>query len=169
MHAIRAASAAVLPLTALGLTLTAPSAHAEDSGFQPRVTPSTIAAGGQVSVSSSSCSGETKVEAQTFDDFTLAKDEGSRSVPVHWEAKQGSVDYVTFTCNGQSQTVKLTVAGGRPESASPSPVPQGVKAGVGGSAGGLDVQEIALGGALIAGALGAAYYVTRRRTSDKGA
>jgi len=41
-----------------------------------------------------------------------------------------------------------------------------VKAGTGGSLGGLDAHEIALGGALILGAIGTAYYKARRRTGE---
>ncbi|MGY0488785.1 hypothetical protein [Streptomyces sp. WG-D5] len=167
MHAIRAASAAALSLTAL--TLTAPSAHADDS-FRPSISPTTIAAGGEVTLSASGCSGDTRVSAGIFDSVTMHKGDGPRSVPVDWDAKQGAAYTVTFTCDGgQPRRVDLTIATGRPDSPSPSPVPQGVKAGIGGSAGGLDVREVALGGALIAGALGTAYVVARRRTASRGA
>ncbi|WP_425839159.1 hypothetical protein [Streptomyces fractus] len=170
MHAIRAASAAVLSLTAL--TLTAPSAHASDSdsdSFRPSISPTTIAAGGKVTLSATGCKGDTKVSAGIFDNVTIAPGEGSRTVPVDWDAKQGAAYTVTFTCDGsQPRRVDLTIATGRPDT-SPSPVPQGVKAGIGGSAGGFDLQEVALGGALIAGALGTAYVVARRRTGDKSA
>ncbi|MGD6740926.1 hypothetical protein ACOKM3_03680 [Streptomyces sp. BH106] len=166
MHAIRAASATVLSLAALSLT--APTAHAEDSdSFRPSISPTTIAAGGKVTLSASGCPGDTKVTAGIFDSVTIPADEGSRSVPVDWDAKQGAAYTVTFTCpDSQPRRVDLTIATGRPDS-SPSPVPQGVKAGIGGSAGGLDLREVALGGALIAGALGTAYVVARRRTGDK--
>ncbi|MFI5664327.1 hypothetical protein [Streptomyces sp. NPDC051684] len=166
MHAIRAASAAVLSLPAL--TLIAPSAVAED-GFRPSISPTTIAAGGKVTLSASGCTGKTKVTAGIFDSVKIGPDEGPRSVDVDWDAKQGAAYTVTFVCDGgQPRRADLTIATGRPDS-SPSPVPQGVKAGIGGSAGGLDLREVALGGALIAGALGTAYVVARRRTGDKSA
>ncbi|MHC5256659.1 hypothetical protein ACYSUO_02130 [Streptomyces sp. UC4497] len=168
MHAIRAASAAAISLAALSLT--APAATADDSeSFRPSISPTTIAAGGKVTLSASGCAGKTEVSAGIFDSVTISPGEGPRTVPVDWEAKQGAAYTVTFTCDGgQPRRVDLTIATGRPDS-SPSPVPQGVKAGIGGSAGGLDVQEVALGGALIAGALGTAYVVARRRTGDKSA
>ncbi|MER5437376.1 hypothetical protein [Streptomyces sp. NPDC002790] len=170
MHAIRAASAVALSLAAL--TLTAPSAAAEDPGpgsFRPSISPTTIAAGGTVSLSATGCEGVTEVSAEVFATVTIPPRQGPHPAKVDWDAKQGNTYPVTFICNGgKPHTAQLTIATGRPD-ASPSPVPQGVKAGIGGSAGGLDLQEVALGGALIAGALGTAYVVARRRTGDKRA
>jgi hypothetical protein len=44
----------------------------------------------------------------------------------------------------------------------------GVRAGEGGTIGGFDLKEIGMGTALIAGSLGAAYYLSRRRTGEEG-
>ncbi|WP_372350244.1 hypothetical protein [Streptomyces sp. KL116D] len=166
MHAIRAASATVLGLTAL--TLAAPSAMANDSdSFQVSVSPTTIAAGGQVTLYASGCSRETKVSAGIFDSITIGSGSGQKTATVDWDAKQGAMYSVTFSCSGGStRTVDLTVAGGRPVEPTPPPVHHGVKAGIGGSLGGFDLQEIGLGAALITGALGTAYYFSRRRTGD---
>ncbi|MFJ9038925.1 hypothetical protein ACIRF8_20310 [Streptomyces sp. NPDC102406] len=164
MHAIRAASAAALSCTALALTV--PSAAAGDAeSFQVSASPTTIAAGGQVTLSQRGCTGRTTVTAGIFDTVPLGGEKSSESVTVDEDAKQGAVYTVTFSCSGgPSRTVELTIAGGRPDDQSSPPVEHGVEAGVGGSSGGLDLREIGLGAALITGALGAAYYFARRRS-----
>ncbi|MFJ8821203.1 hypothetical protein ACIREE_05410 [Streptomyces sp. NPDC102467] len=169
MHAIRAASAAVLSLTALALA--APLAAAGDSeSFQAGVTPRTIAAGGQVTLNVSGCAKKTTVSSGIFDTTTIGKGSGSQTRTVDWDAKQGAIYSVTFACkHGATRNVDLTIAGGRPEHSvapNPPPVDHGVRAGVGGSIAGFDLQEIGLGAALITGALGGAYYLVRRRTAD---
>ncbi|MCX5536103.1 hypothetical protein OG785_36800 [Streptomyces sp. NBC_00006] len=167
MHAIRAASAAALSLAALSLAATPVAAN--DSSFNVTVTPSTIAAGGRVTLQASGCDEprDITVEEGILRHVSFSGS-GSGNADVDWDAQQGAVRSVKFVCGESSDTVTVTIATGRPDS-SPSPVPQGVKAGIGGSAGGLDLQEVALGGALIAGALGTAYVVARRRTGDKSA
>ncbi|MFG2650333.1 hypothetical protein [Streptomyces sp. NPDC048436] len=176
MRAIRVASAVLLAATAL--TLTAPTATAavadeSDTGnnitsFGFRVTPSTIAAGGQVSLSVDGCEGDTKVTSGVFDDAHIPKGQQSVTAMVFPDAKPGAMYEVTFDCKGETGTTDLTIATGRPThhptSHPTAPVHHGVRAGVGGSFGGLDLHEIALGGALIVGTLGTAYYRTRRRT-----
>jgi hypothetical protein len=128
MHAIRVASAALLGITAV--TFTAPDAFAGDGGshnitaFGFSVGPSTITAGGQVSL--------------------------------------------LLSCDGLSGHTALTVATGRPNNRAPVPVPaqRGVRAGVGGSVGGFDLKEIGRGAALIAGCVGTAWYLSRRRIAS---
>lgn len=77
---------------------------------------------------------------------------------------------VTFTCDGVSGHTELTIGAGRQgDDPTPDAVPveRGVRAGVGGSAGGFDLKEIGLGTALITGSVGAAWYMARRRgTAD---
>ncbi|MEV0253845.1 hypothetical protein AB0H82_06130 [Streptomyces sp. NPDC050732] len=180
MRAIRVASAALL--TASALTLTAPTASASAptgeenvTAFGFSITPKTVAAGGQVTLNVDGCDGETKVTSGVFDDTTIPKGQKSATAHVFWDAKPGAMYEVTFTCNGSnpgSDKADLTIATGRPDNntrpdGNTHHNPQkGVKAGVGGSLGGLDLHEIALGGALILGTLGAAYYKTRRRTGE---
>ncbi|MEU0596878.1 hypothetical protein ABZ484_01220 [Streptomyces sp. NPDC006393] len=53
--------------------------------------------------------------------------------------------------------------GGRPEH-----FRHGVRAGEGGTIAGFDLKEIGMGTALIAGSVGAAYYLSRRRTGEEG-
>lgn len=179
MHAIRVASAALL--TATVLTLTIPPASAAVTGdennnnitsFGFRVTPSTIAAGGQVTLSVDGCEGDTKVTSGIFDDAHIPKGQTSTTAHVFWDAKPGAMYEVTFDCKGEIGKTDLTIATGRPDNNGhqnpnqQNPAHKGVKAGVGGSFGGLDLHEVALGGALILGAVGTAYYKARRRTGE---
>ena len=175
MRAIRVASATLLAATALTFTAsTASAAVADDTdsndhnitSFGFRVTPSTIAAGGQVTLSVDGCEGDATVTSGVFDDAHISKGQQSVSAMVFPDAKPGAMYEVTFKCKEETGTTDLTIATGRPTSHPTGPVHHGVKAGVGGSFGGLDLHEIALGGALIVGTLGTAYYWTRRRTGD---
>ncbi|MFE6159990.1 hypothetical protein ACFQ7F_13880 [Streptomyces sp. NPDC056486] len=179
MRAIRVASATLLAATALTLTAsTASAAVADDNdtndhnitSFGFRVTPSTIAAGGQVTLSVDGCESEASATSGVFDDAHIPKGQQSVSAMVFPDAKPGAMYEVTFKCGEETGTTDLTIATGRPTSHPTShptgPVHHGVKAGVGGSLGGFDLHEIALGGALIVGTLGTAYYWTRRRTGD---
>ncbi|MGA4838352.1 hypothetical protein [Streptomyces sp. G45] len=165
MRAIRVASAALFTATALALTASPASAAVagdEDiTSFGFRVTPSTIAAGGQVTLSVDGCEHNTKVTSGVFDDVTIPKGQSSATAMVFWDAKPGAMYEVTFTCGEESGRTDLTIATGG--SGSTAHHSRGVKAGVGGSAGGFDAQQIAVGGVLIAGVLGTAYYWTRRR------
>ncbi|MER5306097.1 hypothetical protein [Streptomyces lasiicapitis] len=174
MRAIRVASAALL--TATALTLTAPPVSAAVAGeenitsFGFRVTPSAIAAGGQVTLSVDGCEHNAKVTSGVFDDVTLPKGQRTATAKVFWDAKPGAMYEVTFTCGPESGTTDLTIVGGQ-SNPTHHPTPhhtRGVKAGVGGSSDGFDAHQIALGGALIAGVLGTAYYWTRRRTGQDG-
>lgn len=178
MRAIRVASAALLAATTLTLTATTvTTAVADDGGsdsnitsFGFRVTPSTIAAGGQVTLSVDGCEGEATVTSGVFDDTKISQGQQSATATVFEDAKPGAMYEVTFDCKGEKGTTDLTIATGRPThhptSHPTGPTHHGVKAGVGGSLGGLDLHEIALGGALIAGTLGTAYYRMRRRTGN---
>lgn len=178
MRAIRVASAALL--TASALALSAPAASAAAVGeenvtaFGFSISPKTVAAGGQVTLNVDGCDdGDTKVTSGVFDDTTIPKGQKSATAHVFWDAKPGAMYEVTFTCNGSnpgSDKTDLTIATGRPDDTSHhnqnNQHHKGVKAGVGGSFGGLDLHEIALGGALIIGTLGTAYHKARRRTGE---
>ncbi|WP_030572312.1 hypothetical protein [Streptomyces aureocirculatus] len=176
MRAIRVASAALL--TATTLALTAPPASAARTGeenitsFGFRVTPAAIAAGGQVTLSVDGCEHNTKVTSGIFDDVTIPKGQASATAKVFWDAKPGAMYEVTFACGQESGTTDLTiVGGGSSNNPTPQPTPRhtrGVKAGVGGSSDGSDAQQIAVGGALIAGVIGTAYFWARRRTGPNG-
>lgn len=173
MRAIRVASAALLGVTALAFT--APAAHAvvadnSVTSFGFSVVPSTIAAGGQVTLRVDNCNDDTRVSSGVFDPVIIPKGRSSTTAKVDWDAKPGAAYRVTFTCGGESGHTDLTIAIGHPGDPTPYPLPlpvqRGVHAGEGGSAAGFDLKEIGLGAALIAGSLTVAYYFSRRRTGD---
>ncbi|MFD5625332.1 MULTISPECIES: hypothetical protein [unclassified Streptomyces] len=174
MRAIRVASAALLGVTALTFSAPAAVAGDEDHNITPfgfSVQPSTIAAGGQVSLllkRDGGCSGRATVTSGVFDTVTIHKNQSSATAMVDWDAKPGAVYEVTFTCDGVSGNTDLTIAAGRHNDPTHYPVPlqRGVRAGVGGTVGGFDLKEIGLGAALIAGSIGTAWYMTRRRTAS---
>jgi hypothetical protein len=174
MHAIRVASAALLGVTAL--TFSAPAAVASDgtnniTPFGFSVQPSTIATGGQVALlvqrNDGGCQRDVTVSSGVFDTVTIRQGQSSATALVDSDAKQGAAYEVTFMCDGVSGHTDLTIATGRADNTTPLPVSTqgGVRAGVGGSVGGFDLKEIGLGAALIAGTVGTAWYMARRRTA----
>jgi hypothetical protein len=179
MRAIRVASAALLGVSALAFS--APAAVAKGDGnhnitpFGFSVVPSTIAAGGQVTLqverNNGGCKGPATVSSGVFDTVTIPQGQSSATAMVDWDAKPGAVYQVTFTCDGVSGSTGLTIAAGRRNNNSPQPVqpvPHAVQAGEGGSVAGFDLKEIGIGAAFIAGSVGAAYHFSRRRTGEDG-
>jgi hypothetical protein len=173
MRAIRVASAALLGVSALALSTPAAVAKGDNNitpfGFS--VLPSTIAAGGQVTLQldrdNGGCKGSATVTSAVFDTITIPGNRSSATAVVDWDAKPGAVYKVTFACDGVSGSTDLTIAGGRPVNPTPYPY-RGVHAGEGGTVAGFDLKEIGLGAALIAGSVGAAYHFSRRRTGEDG-
>ncbi|MGX1885075.1 hypothetical protein [Streptomyces sp. NPDC055287] len=178
MRAIRVTSAAALGLAALSLT--APAASAVD-GKAPAVvgtaTPSTIAAGGQVTLFVSGCSSDAEASSSVFDTVTVPRGD-TATATVDWDAKRGAMYTVTYTCleDGRQGTSQLTIAGdSRPTptptvttttTATATSSPAGpARGGVGGSQGGIDAGEIAAGAALVVAAAGGVVFVLRRRSS----
>ncbi|WP_415953252.1 hypothetical protein [Streptomyces sp. KLOTTS4A1] len=174
MYAIRNVPLALLaPASLCAMTLTGPTAQAAVTGdeditsFGFSITPSTVAAGGQVTLRADGCPSRVRVSSAVFDDVTIRPDSSATAV-VDWDAKPGASYTVKFRCKDETGTTQLTIAtrdngGWRPTN---PPVHHGVKAGIGGSFGDLDFGEIALGAALIAGALGSALHFSRRRPAD---
>ncbi|MFI8826303.1 hypothetical protein [Streptomyces sp. NPDC053431] len=171
MRAIRAAAAALLAVAPL--TLAAPTASAEDDGFPQEgtahgvtsfgysVTPETVAPGGTVTLKSDGCEVPTvTVTSGIFETVTL--NEGRQSTAtVDFEAKIGAQYEVTFDCKGERGTAKVTIDGA---STGATGAHKGVKAGFGNSgSAGVGTTEMVTGGVLIAGALGAAVVLMRRR------
>ncbi|ELP67267.1 hypothetical protein ACKI1I_35965 [Streptomyces turgidiscabies] len=174
MHAIRVASAALLGVTALGFA--APAAQAavmsnDVTSFGFSVVPSTVAAGGQVTLRVDGCNDDTRVSSGVFDPVTIPKGHSSARAKVDWDAKPGAAYRVTFNCGGESGHTDLTIAIGHPGEPTqyPLPIQRGVHAGEGGSVAGFDLEEIGLGAALIAGSLTVAYGFSRRRAGDDNA
>ncbi|WP_221357889.1 hypothetical protein [Streptomyces beigongshangae] len=176
MRAIRIASATLLGTTAL--TLAMPVAVAEGDGgregsgrgditsFGFAVAPSTIAAGGRVTLTVEDCGKRTEVTSGVFDPVTIRKGESAGTATVDRDAEPGAVYEVTFRCGDEIGRTDLTIAGGRPDDPTRPPARHGVKAGLGGTAGGFDPGEIALGAVLVAGSVGAACHWSRRRTGE---
>jgi hypothetical protein len=180
MRAIRVASAALLGVTALTFSAPAAVASGDDddnhyvmsNGYG--VLPLTIAAGGQVTLqvdrSASGCRSSVTVSAGVFDTVVIPRGSSSAVALVDGDARVGASYRVTFACGGVSAVKELTITEGRPGGLTPAPypVPRGVHAGEGGSVAGFDLKEIGLGAALIAGSVGAAYCLSRRRTGEDG-
>ncbi|MDI3403895.1 hypothetical protein [Streptomyces cavernicola] len=196
MRAISLASAAVV--TAGALALTAPAAHATVAGdkdnnitsFGFSVTPSTVAAGGKVTLKVDGCDADAHATSGVFDKVTIRKGR-TATAAVDWDAKPGAMYTVTFECKGETGTTDLTIStgggqhtggqhtggqhtggmntGGMDTGGRQHNTQRGVKAGIGGAFSDLDFSELALGAALIAGALGSAYYWARRRPNEDGA
>jgi hypothetical protein len=177
MRAIRVAAAAMLGVSAVALAAPAAVAKGDNENITPfgfSVLPSTIAAGGQVTLQidrdHGGCKGKVTVTSGVFDTVTIPRDRSSATAVVDWDAKPGAVYKVTFTCDKVSGSTDLTVAGGRGGGGHHPYTPdKGVHAGEGGAFGGLDLKEMGLGAALIAGSLGVAYHLSRRRTGEDGA
>ncbi|OEJ23933.1 hypothetical protein AR457_04920 [Streptomyces agglomeratus] len=184
MRAIRLTSAAALGLAALSLT--APAASAVGGKVSPLVgtaTPSTIAAGGQVTLSLSGCDGDADASSAVFDVVRIPPG-GTATATVDWDAKRGAMYTVTYTCDdGRQTTSQLTIAGDtrptptlttlRPTvtataTATATRSPAGpARGGVGGSQDGLNAGEIAAGAALVVAATGGVVYVLRRRGGSR--
>ncbi|MGW1021999.1 hypothetical protein [Streptomyces niveus] len=194
MRAIRAASAALLGAAALALTTPAvamATAAAPVTPFGFAVTPSVIAAGGQVTLTVTGCSSTATATSGVFDD-TVIPSGGSARASIFWDAKPGAMYEVTFTCNGEEGTTDLTIAGGTPaptptRTATPTPTPTaspaatrtptssstaiappgGVKGGLGGSFIGMNGTELAVGTGLVAAATLGTVLVVRRRSANR--
>ncbi|WP_329380465.1 hypothetical protein OG625_14980 [Streptomyces sp. NBC_01351] len=170
MRAIRVASVALLSTAALALA--APLASANDGGTTPNVTsfgftvsPATVAAGGTVTLNATGCQEpQVKVSSGVFDAVELNEGK-SATAKVDVDAKAGAQYEVTFDCKGEKGTTTLTVAGAATTKPGGTTAPdKGVKAGLGGGAGGgLNTSAIAVGSALLAGAVGGGVLLMRRR------
>jgi hypothetical protein len=179
MLAIRVASAALLGVGALALSAPAAVAHGDGHGhgitpFGFSVVPSTVAAGGQVTLQVNrdhNCRGPVTVTSPVFDTATIRTGHAAAMRTVDWDAKPGAVYRVTFTCDGVRGSTDLTIAGRRTDHHKPLPFNphRGVQAGAGGSAAGFDLKELGMGAALIAGSLGAAYHFSRRGSGEDAA
>ncbi|MGW8066130.1 hypothetical protein ACVV2G_28605 [Streptomyces ziwulingensis] len=173
MRAIPAASVALLGTAALSACVPAGAAVGGGSTFGFTVHPATVAPGGEVTLGvgrgAGGCHGRVTVESPVFDTVIVPRHESSATARVDRDAGRGTVHQVTFTCGGRTGTVNLTIAGGHSHHPSGEPRhPKGVHAGEGGSAAGFDAKEIGLGLALVAGAVGAAYHLARRRSGEDG-
>lgn len=176
MRAIRVASAALLGVSAL--VASAPAAHAsgDSSGFWARVVPDTVEPGGRVRLHANGCDQSVTVSSGVFDTVVIPRWRTTARVTVDRDARRGAVYEVSFYCGTFWQSADLRIADGRPDPDHrpdhpdhPDHPDKGVKAGAGGSLAGFDLKEIGLGAALITGAIGTAYHLSRRRADESDA
>ncbi|MFJ4923319.1 hypothetical protein [Streptomyces sp. NPDC088725] len=200
MRVICRAVAALLGAGALALTAsTASAAPAAPQGditpFGFSITPSTVAAGGRVTLALTDCDTGATVTSAVFDTVTVPPG-GTATATVDRDAKPGAQYRVRFSCGGESGTTALTIAGGSPAPRprpTPTPAPTrtvaptrvppltpvttarssplatgGVRGGLGGSVGGIDTGEIVGGTMLVVAAATGAVHVARRRADGRG-
>ncbi|MGW0734965.1 hypothetical protein [Streptomyces sp. NPDC002851] len=176
MRAISLTSLTLASAGALALACAPTAAHTAVSGDEHNITsfgfsvsPTTVAPGGQVTLKVDGCEHNATASSGVFDTVTIPKGQSSATAHVDPDAKPGARYTVTFECKGEKGTTDLTIAsGGGHTGGHTGGVHKGVKAGIGGSSGDLDLGEIALGAALIAGALGSAVHWARRRPTEDG-
>lgn len=123
-----------------------------------------------------------------FDTVSIARGQTAR-VTVDRDARPGALYSVTFTCNGETGSADLTIAGGtsRPTTSSTVGPPRrlplpptaptapaapasgtatlGVRGGLGGSVAGMDLLEFGVGAGFVLAAVAGTGYVLRRRSS----
>lgn len=105
------ATGAVLALGALG-TPAATAADAQVTSFGFTLTPSTVAPGGQVVLAVSGCNAAyATASSGVFDTVSIARGQTVR-VTVDRDARLGALYSVSFTCNGETGSADLTIAGG---------------------------------------------------------
>ncbi|MFJ2742805.1 hypothetical protein ACIO3O_24440 [Streptomyces sp. NPDC087440] len=182
-----ATTTAAAALGAAALTCVVAPAQAADgnqgakkegsAGFS--VSPSTIAAGGKVTLAAPGCTGPATATAGVFDTVVIQPGK-AQQVTVGWDSKPGAMYDIAFTCDGTKGSAALTIAGGalpttsstslpsRTTSAAPittaSPA-RGVRGGLGGSIGGMDTTQVAGGAALVVLAVGGTFYAVHRRAA----
>ncbi|MEU7554876.1 hypothetical protein AB0B01_21460 [Streptomyces sp. NPDC044571] len=184
MGAIRTSAIALLSAGATGAVLAlgtagTPAALAAEAqpvtSFGFAITPSIVAPGGQVVLSVSGCdSAYTTVSSGVFDTVSIQRGQSTR-VTVDRDARRGAVYSVSFTCNGETGSTDLTIAGGStvPTTSSTSTATRssaaslGVRGGLGGSVAGMDPWELGAGTALLLAAAGGTAYTLRRRHSRR--
>ncbi|AKL68877.1 MULTISPECIES: hypothetical protein [Streptomyces] len=107
------ATGAALALGALGMpSATAAEAQPAVTSFGFTVTPSTVAPGGQAVLSVSGCNAAyATASSGIFDTVSIARGQTAR-VTVDRDARRGAVYSVSFTCNGETGSADVTIAGG---------------------------------------------------------
>ncbi|MEU4120955.1 hypothetical protein [Streptomyces virginiae] len=152
------------------------------TSFGFTLTPSTVAPGGQVVLAVSGCNAAySTASSGVFDTVSISRGQTVR-VTVDRDARPGALYSVSFTCNGETGSADLTIAGGtaRPTTSSTrtgtatalAPVTTGpalgVRGGLGGSVAGMDPVELGAGAGLFLAAAGGTAYALRRRASRRG-
>ncbi|MEU1075759.1 MULTISPECIES: hypothetical protein [unclassified Streptomyces] len=179
MGAIRIASATLLGAAAITLAAPATALAADGGGahgstitsFGFSVTPSTVAPGGSVTLNVTGCPSTATASSGVFNTVTISPN-SSTTAQVDFQARRGATYTVTFMCAGERGTTDLTITGGGFPTLRPTATPtistttapsRGTRGGVGGTAQGVDMGEIAIGLALVAAAGGGLMLYLRRR------
>ncbi|MFE9633496.1 hypothetical protein [Streptomyces sp. NPDC006463] len=179
------ATGAVLALGALGAPAATAAEPQQVTSFGFAITPSTVAPGGQTVLSVTGCNAAySTASSGVFDTVSIARGQTVR-VTVDRDARPGALYSVTFTCNGETGSADLTIAGGttRPTTSSTRGASRGVatvvatgatsstlgvRGGLGGSVAGMDPVELGVGAGLFLIAAGGTAYALRRRASGRG-
>ncbi|WP_371675543.1 hypothetical protein [Streptomyces sp. NBC_01276] len=121
MGAIRSSAIALLSAGATGAVLAlcasgAPAALAAEAApvtsFGFAITPSTVAPGGQAVLSVSGCGAAyATASSGVFDTVSIARGQTAR-ITVDRDARRGALYSVSFTCNGETGSADLVIAGG---------------------------------------------------------
>lgn len=122
MGAIRSSATALLSAGATGAVLAlgasgAPAALAAEeaapvTSFGFAITPSTVQPGGQTVLSVTGCdSAYATASSGVFDTVSIARGQTAR-VTIDRDARRGAEYSVSFTCNGETGSTDLTIAGG---------------------------------------------------------
>ncbi|MGW0737924.1 hypothetical protein [Streptomyces sp. NPDC002851] len=164
-HGRAAAAGAVVAAGALTVAVAPPAAAG--GSWQVSVSPTTVAPGGKVTLSSSGCKVPTVTADSAVFDTTELNEGHSATAHVFPDAKPGAEYEVTFTCKGKTKTVPLMISdrGGHHPTHHPTHPPhRGVKAGEGGTWDSFSPGQLALGGLLVVGAL--TFAVRKARGND---
>ncbi|MFI5979518.1 hypothetical protein ACIBEA_01440 [Streptomyces sp. NPDC051555] len=175
MGAIRTSATALLTAGAAGTVLALGAACAVAAEAQPitsfgfAVSPSTVAPGGAVVLSLTGCTAAyATVSSGIFDTVSVPKGKTVR-VTVDRDARRGARYSVNFTCNNETGSTDLTIAGGTTApTARSTAAARGVRGGLGGSVAGMDVGELAAGAGLFLVAAAGTGYAIRRRADSRG-
>ncbi|MFG2994909.1 hypothetical protein [Streptomyces sp. NPDC048340] len=193
MGAIRSSATALLSAGAAGAALAlgvlgAPVSSAAPlpvTSFGFAITPSTVAPGGQVVLSVTGCNAAfATASSGVFDTVSIPRGQTVRAT-VDRDARRGALYSVSFTCNGETGSADLTIAGAtsRPTTNSTTGARTGtsngttngtgtgasrgatlgVRGGLGGSVAGLDPVELGVGAGLVLAAAGGTTYALRGR------
>ncbi|MET9610476.1 hypothetical protein ABZZ17_36280 [Streptomyces sp. NPDC006512] len=105
------ATGAVLALGALGAPAALAAEAAPITSFGFTITPSTVAPGAQTVLSVTGCDAAfATVSSGIFDTVSIARGQTAR-VTVDRDARRGAVYSVAFTCNGETGSADVTIAG----------------------------------------------------------
>ncbi|MFD8146486.1 hypothetical protein [Streptomyces sp. NPDC059708] len=161
-HRLTGVAAATLVITAAAPATLASAVPAGGATPSATVSPGTVSPGGRVALNVDGCGTRTaRASSRVFNDVALAPGSASASnlfgaATVFSDAAPGSYP-VSFECGGpggRRVTVTLQVA------------PGAARGGLGGSVDSMSRAQIAVGGTLAAGALGAGIWLLRRRAAE---